>query len=94
MYIYDEILDGNMHTEEPNMCVMKRSGERVPFDRVKIAEAIFSMFSPVPRCFFRCDRPPVQAQFTLRLRFTGKPDRGMMYSLMISFVTVQLLSFQ
>ena len=40
MYIYDEILDGNMHTEEPNMCVMKRSGERVPFDRVKIAEAI------------------------------------------------------
>ena len=40
LYIYDEILDGNMHTEEPNMCVMKRSGERVPFDRVKIAEAI------------------------------------------------------
>ena len=40
MYIYDEILDGNMHTEEPNMCVMKRSGERVPFDRVKIAEAM------------------------------------------------------
>ena len=40
MYIYNEDLDGNMHVEEPTMCVMKRSGERVPFDRVKIAEAI------------------------------------------------------
>ncbi len=40
MYIYNEYLDGNMHVEEPMMCVMKRSGERVPFDRVKIAEAI------------------------------------------------------
>ena len=63
-------------------------------DYIEECNRIFSMFSPVLRCFFRCDRPPVQAQFTLRLRFTGKPDRGMMYSLMISFVTVQLLSFQ
>ena len=40
MYIYNEALDGNMHVEEQSMCVMKRSGERVPFDRRKIAEAI------------------------------------------------------
>ena len=40
MYIYDEDLDGNMAVEEPKICVMKRSGERVPFDGVKIAEAI------------------------------------------------------
>ena len=40
MYIYNETLDGNMDLDEPSMCVMKRSGERVPFDRVKIAEAI------------------------------------------------------
>ncbi len=40
MYIYDETLDGNMIVEEPKICVMKRSGERVPFDGVKIAEAI------------------------------------------------------
>ncbi len=40
MYIYNEDLDGNMHVDEPTMCVMKRSGERVLFDRVKIAEAI------------------------------------------------------
>ena len=40
MYIYDETLDGNMDLDEPSMCVMKRSGERVPFDRQKIADAI------------------------------------------------------
>ena len=33
MYIYNETLDGNMDLDEPAMCVMKRSGERVPFDR-------------------------------------------------------------
>ena len=32
---YDESLDGNMETEETKICVMKRSGERVPFDRQK-----------------------------------------------------------
>ena len=40
MYIYNEYLDGNMLVEEQTMCVMKRSGERVTFDRRKIAEAI------------------------------------------------------
>ncbi len=41
MYIYDERLDGDMDmVEEPKICVMKRSGERVPFDGAKIAEAI------------------------------------------------------
>ena len=40
MYIYNEALDGNMAVDEPKICVMKRSGERVPFDGVKIAEAI------------------------------------------------------
>ena len=38
--MYDEELDGNSHVEEPTMCVMKRSGERVPFDVDKIANAI------------------------------------------------------
>lgn len=37
---YDESLDGNMETEETKICVMKRSGERVPFDRQKIVNAI------------------------------------------------------
>ncbi len=40
MYIYNEYLDGNMAVEDPFMCVMKRSGERVPFDREKIRDAI------------------------------------------------------
>ncbi len=40
MYIYNEDLDGNMAVEEPKICVMKRSGERVPFNGIKIAEAI------------------------------------------------------
>lgn len=39
---YDESLDGNMDTEELKICVMKRSGERVPFDRQKIVDAINS----------------------------------------------------
>ena len=38
--IYDESLDGNMEVEEPKICVMKRSGERMPFDRNKIVDAI------------------------------------------------------
>lgn len=38
--MYDETLDGNISNEEPKICVMKRSGERVPFDRKKIASAI------------------------------------------------------
>lgn len=37
---YDESLDGNMYVDEPKLCVMKRSGERVPFDIVKILNAI------------------------------------------------------
>lgn len=37
---YDESLGGNMETEETKICVMKRSGERVPFDRQKIVNAI------------------------------------------------------
>ncbi len=37
---YDETLDGNMEIEETKICVMKRSGERVPFDRQKIVAAI------------------------------------------------------
>ncbi len=37
---YDESLDGNMEIEETKICVMKRSGERVPFDRQKIVNAI------------------------------------------------------
>ena len=40
MYIYNELLDGNMIVDEPKLCVMKRSGERVPFDGSKISEAI------------------------------------------------------
>ena len=40
MYIYNEDLDGNMIVEEAQICVMKRSGERVPFNGIKIAEAI------------------------------------------------------
>ncbi len=38
--IYDEDLDGNLDLEGLNMCVMKRSGERVPFDPEKITAAI------------------------------------------------------
>ena len=38
--IYDESLDGNLDIEEPKICVMKRSGERMSFDRMKIVEAI------------------------------------------------------
>ncbi|MGN1075790.1 MAG: ATP cone domain-containing protein, partial [Candidatus Enteromonas sp.] len=38
--IYDESLDGNLDIEEPKICVMKRSGERTSFDRMKIVEAI------------------------------------------------------
>ena len=34
--MYDELLDGNMDYVEPKICVMKRSGERVPFDLIKI----------------------------------------------------------
>ena len=37
---YNEKLDGNMETEDVKVCVMKRSGERVPFDRNKIKAAI------------------------------------------------------
>lgn len=38
--MYDETLDGNLDIEEPKICVMKRCGERVPFDRKKIENAI------------------------------------------------------
>ena len=38
--MYDELLDGNMDYVEPKICVMKRSGERVPFDLIKIENAI------------------------------------------------------
>lgn len=38
--MYDESLDGNLDIEEPKICVMKRCGERVPFDRKKIENAI------------------------------------------------------
>lgn len=38
--MYDETLDGNMDVADPKVCVMKRSGERVPFDKVKIFNAI------------------------------------------------------
>ena len=40
MYIYNEQLDGNNEVDDVQLCVMKRSGERVPFDRTKIADAI------------------------------------------------------
>ncbi len=40
MYVYDESLDGNMDLDDARICVMKRSGERVPFDGTKIANAI------------------------------------------------------
>jgi ribonucleoside-triphosphate reductase (formate) len=38
--MYDETLDGNLDIEKLKICVMKRSGERVPFDRKKIIAAI------------------------------------------------------
>ena len=37
---YNEQLDGNMDVEDVKVCVMKRSGERVPYDGNKIAAAI------------------------------------------------------
>ena len=40
MMYYDETLDGNMSVDEPKICVMKRSGERVPFNKDKIVQAI------------------------------------------------------
>ncbi len=40
MMYYNEHLDGNMETEDVKVCVMKRSGERVPYDGNKIAAAI------------------------------------------------------
>lgn len=42
MMYYDETLDGNMSVDEPKICVMKRSGERVPFNKDKIVQAIKS----------------------------------------------------
>lgn len=38
--LYDERLDGNLDIDEPNLCIMKRSGERVPFNKQKIIDAI------------------------------------------------------
>ncbi len=38
--MYDETLDGNLDIENTKICVMKRSGERVPFNRDKIIAAI------------------------------------------------------
>ncbi len=38
--IYDETLDGNLDLDDIKMCVMKRSGERVPFNPEKITNAI------------------------------------------------------
>lgn len=38
--IYDETLDGNLDLDGIKMCVMKRSGERVPFNPEKITNAI------------------------------------------------------
>ncbi len=38
--MYDELLDGNLEIERPQVYVMKRSGERVPFDVKKIVAAI------------------------------------------------------
>ncbi len=38
--VYDERLDGNLELNEPNLCIMKRSGERVPFNKTKISDAI------------------------------------------------------
>lgn len=40
MTIYDESLDGNLEIDAPQIYIMKRSGERVPFDGEKIANAI------------------------------------------------------
>ncbi len=40
MTIYDESLDGNLEMDTPQIYIMKRSGERVPFDGEKIANAI------------------------------------------------------
>lgn len=36
---YDTMLDGNLRTE-PSLCIIKRSGKRVPFEKEKIANAI------------------------------------------------------
>lgn len=38
--MYNEALDGNMHTADTNIYVMKRSGKRVPFEVSKIENAI------------------------------------------------------
>ena len=38
--MYDEVLDGNLGGADAKLCVMKRSGERVPFDQTKIEAAI------------------------------------------------------
>ena len=38
--IYDETLDGNLGLDDPSICIMKRSGERVPFNERKIIAAI------------------------------------------------------
>lgn len=40
MTIYDESLDGNLEIDAPQIYIMKRSGERVPFDGEKIANAL------------------------------------------------------
>ena len=39
-FMYDETLDGNLGIEDQEIYVMKRSGERVPFDPDKILHAI------------------------------------------------------
>ena len=38
--IYNEELDGNLDINGAKICIMKRSGERVPFDKIKIFDAI------------------------------------------------------
>lgn len=38
--IYNETLDGNLDINGAKICIMKRSGERVPFDKKKILDAI------------------------------------------------------
>ena len=40
MTYYDETLDGNLDMEEQKIYIMKRSGERVIFDKEKIIQAI------------------------------------------------------
>lgn len=38
--MYNETLDGNLDINGAKICIMKRSGERVPFDKRKIVDAI------------------------------------------------------